>query len=54
MKVWMLTGDNGITAKEIAISSGVTTPTQASLDIPEEISHDDLERLIYSLPAKRE
>jgi P-type E1-E2 ATPase len=23
MKVWMLTGDNGLTAKEISLSSGV-------------------------------
>ena len=52
MKVWMLTGDNGITAKEISISSGVTSLTSPSLDIPEDISVDDLEQIIYNLPKK--
>jgi magnesium-transporting ATPase (P-type) len=28
MNVWMLTGDNGITAKEIGISSGILDTSQ--------------------------
>ena len=36
MRVWMLTGDNGITAKEISLSSGVIDPAIDALEISEE------------------
>ena len=45
MKVWMLTGDNGLTAKEISLSSGVINIDQKEtlLEIGEDIEPEDLE-----------
>ena len=45
MKVWMLTGDNGLTAREISLSSGVINPEEnhTLLEISEDVDPEDLE-----------
>ena len=46
MKVWMLTGDNGLTAREISLSSGVIDPEDAVLEIEEDIDHENIEKIL--------
>ena len=46
MKVWMLTGDNGLTAREISLSSGVIDPEDAVLEIEEDIDLENIEKIL--------
>ena len=46
MKVWMLTGDNGLTAREISLSSGVIDPEDAVLEIEEDIDQENIEKIL--------
>ena len=56
MSVWMLTGDNGITAKEIGISSGILDSTNLVngksknlVEIAEDVDEEDLLKISSSL-----
>ena len=46
MKVWMLTGDNGLAAREISLSSGVIDPEDAVLEIEEDIDQENIEKIL--------
>lgn len=46
MKVWMLTGDNGLTAREISLSSGVIDPEDTLLEIEEDIDLNTISTLL--------
>jgi magnesium-transporting ATPase (P-type) len=42
----MLTGDNGLTAREISLSSGVIDPEDAVLEIEEDIDLENIEKIL--------
>jgi magnesium-transporting ATPase (P-type) len=54
MKVWMLTGDNGLTAREISLSSGVIDPEDPSLlEIEEDIKLETIAEVLDNNKDKK-